>query len=55
LQSRYPGEQSVTLQVPEVQEAVLCGSAQPTPHAPQFVAELSWLSQPFDGFMSQLP
>lgn len=55
LQSRYPGEQSVTVQLPELHDAVLWGSRQDTPQAPQFVAELSWLSQPLGALLSQLP
>ena len=55
LQSANPDEQPVSTQAPVVHEAVPCGIEQPTPHPPQFVAELSWVSQPFGAFVSQLP
>jgi hypothetical protein len=45
----------VIAQAPVLQLVVACARAQVAPHAPQFVALFSWVSQPFPGFPSQSP
>ena len=54
-QSSQPASQLVTSQVPVPQLGLPCGVEQPRPHWPQFVSELSSVSQPLFLFPSQSP
>ena len=54
-QSPQCGSHVVIAQVPVLHDVDAFGALQRTPQAPQLVAEVSGVSQPFIAFMSQLP